>query len=508
MGLSSRWPLRDPLAPAVTLCAALPVIVATIRAVADGWVPVGDQGIVATRAYDVFTHHAPLVGQYSLASDEAGHATHSPGPLLYWLLAVPARLGAPASLTLVMGLVNVAAIVGIVALARRRGGTSLMLLAAGAIILMSRSFSPESLHDIFNPSAALFPFALLILLCWSVACGDHRLVPLTVLVASFVAQCHLAFVPPTAGLLLVAATGLRRARARRSLLAGLAVGLLCWGAPLADQIANRPGNLSLLATAATSRKTTQGAGAGWRALSRTIGITPRWLRAPSSTADRLSGISGGDYGDTRLNDVLRPANAAGTASTIAVLLGLVAAAVVGVRSRRTDLAAGAAIGLVLCAALAGVVSSTPIRATNTLGYTLWWGSVVGMWAWVFLVWSAGVSVPARAHRAVAAALPAVAVAVVVGAKPDQHLPDYRPARAISARLAGLPRGQTVLVVSSGPALVPIQPAVMFALRRQGVRPLGASVRLGPWYALDHRRYVRVVRLHEDAAHRPVVTVTR
>ncbi|MEA2404127.1 MAG: hypothetical protein QOE08_774, partial [Thermoleophilaceae bacterium] len=35
------------------LAASLPIIVATVRAVANGWVPLGDDGVIATRSLDV-----------------------------------------------------------------------------------------------------------------------------------------------------------------------------------------------------------------------------------------------------------------------------------------------------------------------------------------------------------------------------------------------------------------------------------------------------------------------
>src|SRR5260370_21488300 len=83
-----------------------------------------------------------------------------------------------------------------------------MFMSAAAMALMSRSLAPEVLRDVWSPSAGLLPFTLLSFLCWSLACGEYRLLPLTVLVASFVVQCQLAFVPPSLGLLAVGLVGL------------------------------------------------------------------------------------------------------------------------------------------------------------------------------------------------------------------------------------------------------------------------------------------------------------
>ncbi|HXA53922.1 MAG TPA: hypothetical protein VNV37_03510 [Solirubrobacteraceae bacterium] len=190
------------------LAAAIPVISATVKAVQAGWVPVADRGIIATRAHDVFTSHMPLVGQYSLAGEVTGRVTHSLGPMLFWLLAPTAYNGSDMGMTVTMGAFNTLCIVGCVALARRRGGRMLMVMTAVAIALMCQSLAAETFHDVWNPSAGLFPFTLLIFLCWSLACGEHWLLPLTVLVASFVVQTHLTYLPPTLALLAVGLGGL------------------------------------------------------------------------------------------------------------------------------------------------------------------------------------------------------------------------------------------------------------------------------------------------------------
>jgi hypothetical protein len=520
--LAAAVPARSWLTAAAGVVAALPVIASTARALAAGWMPVGDQGIVATRAYDVFTAHAPLVGQYSQASTVAGRPLYSPGPMLYWLLALPARFGAPASLALTMGIVNALSIVGAVWLARRRGGLPLMFATAAALAVMCHSLSSENLHDVFNPAAAVLPLTLLIFVSWSVACGDHALLPVAVLVASFVAQCHLAYVLPAAGLLAVALAGLAaslRADPRRSLrwiLAAALVGICCWSAPLAEQVAHRHGNLGLIASTATAQRPTEGATAGWRAVIRAVGVTPRWLRAPGIEARDLGGVSGGDYGDTRLNDIWSPPGTGATVSAVVLMGLLLAAGVAGAFRRRVDVAAAAAIGLLMCAALAADVASTPRSAVNTVGYTTWWGSAAGVWLWLALGWSLATLLPLRALArprvaALASAFGLAAVAAAGGVaaaaeKRDAHEHDYRPARTLVARLNRVLRGgETVWLVQRGFVLVPIEPAVRYALRRRDVRTLGhlASLRVGAWYELDHRRYSRIVSIWSNGNAPPV-----
>ena len=107
---ATRWLvlyiLRQVPAVAAGVAASIPVIVSTVHGVQAGWEPDGDDGIILTRALDVFTNHSPLIGQYSEAGDVTGQIVHSAGPMLYWLLAIPVRLGGPASAAIAMGVLN------------------------------------------------------------------------------------------------------------------------------------------------------------------------------------------------------------------------------------------------------------------------------------------------------------------------------------------------------------------------------------------------------------------
>jgi hypothetical protein len=558
---------------ATGLAAAVPVLVATARAVRDGWLPVADMGVVATRAWDVFTSHTPLVGQYSYAGRVTGKITHSLGPMLYWLLALPAHFGSPATITWTMGVVNTLAILGVVALARRRGGVVLMFAAAIALVLMCQSLAAETFHDIWNPSAALFPFTVLIFLCWSLACGEYRLLPITALVASFVLQANLTYLPPTLGLLAVGIGGLvvsrvelRRRRLavatvdgsdadddgehkgapagnagadaqplpdadphRRSLLrwmlAALAVVAIFWSAPVIDEFSERTGNITLVVRSATTPKPTLGASVGWHAVVRAVGVRPWWLYVP---VDRWQ----------RQYDVREPARLHAVVSCVALLAALFAAMLVALRRRRRDVASGALIGLVLCGALGAVAATTPSApsVTLTLGYTMWWGSQVGMWVWLMLAWSAFLAIrwalhtsdrrlarfgasgrlenarPARGHlssflRAPALACLAgvgatavVAVAVAAAEKRDEHVAVYRPTASLAASLDKvIPRGRTVnLVANLGYSTTVMKPALRYLLARHGVRALGrgSEVRIGDWYELDDRPFQYVVYLDD------------
>lgn len=525
------------------LAAAIPVIVSTIRAIRVGWVPLADRGIIATRAHDVFTSHMPLVGQYTLAGEVTGQVTHSLGPMLFWLLALPAYYDSTVGMTLAMGTLNTLSIVGCVALARWRGGRALMVLSAVAIALMCQSLAAETFHDIWNPSAALFPFTLLIFLCWSVACGAYRLLPPTVLVASFVVQAHLAYVPPTLALLAVALGGLalrwargrrlrwRRPRLprRRALLWGLATALVavgCWSATIAGELSEHPGNLTLVLESATKHKQTLGAEVGWNAVVRAVGVAPWWLRTPKSRWQRKHEVRA------------RPDTLART-SCIAILVALGLLCVLAAARRRREPAAFALCALVLCPALGAVAAATPSPTllSATLGYTMWWGSQAGMAVWLALAWALWLALAWTLRRAsgalgfgaedfrgrlaaaasVALSLLAIgATAAVAGTvasqeRPDEHVAIYRPVREIDARLAKLiPRGGSVLLEGElYGATQPVKPSVRYFLVTRGNRVLapGSSLRLGQWYELYERPYREAIYL-SDAPHAPARHVRR
>ena len=81
------------VAVAMLALVLLPFVVALVRAFSDGWIASGDEANIATRALDVFSHHPPLTGLPS-TSNLYGDliATHHPGPIEFYLLAVPLRV--------------------------------------------------------------------------------------------------------------------------------------------------------------------------------------------------------------------------------------------------------------------------------------------------------------------------------------------------------------------------------------------------------------------------------
>ena len=524
---------RRLLVAATGVLAALPVISSTVKAVRAGWVPAGDDGIIATRGWDVLSSHTPLVGQYSEAGLVVhGQVMHSPGPMLYWLLALPARYSTVASLAVTMCVINTLAIVACVALARRRGGFVLMFATALGISLMCQSLAGEAMHDIWNPAAALFPFLALIFIGWSLACGEHRLLPAAALVASFVVQTHLMYLAPTLVVLgvglggLVLWLGLPRLAGRRApggrvwpwALAAVVVLCACWTAPVIDQLNDTPGNFTMIARTVEHRGHTLGSTIGWHALVRAVGMKPWWLYVPAGEWERKL-------------DVLHAPGGTRVASTLALLAALGAVLVLAAWRRRWDLFAASAMALGLCGAMVEQVANNPASRllAETLGYTLWWGSELGVWVWLVLFWAlwlglsglvelalARTSFGSRlslrwstGRRGAAVAVPLtavclgglalVAVAVAGEERPDSHVYEYRSVTAMASALERvLPPGMGVDYRFGALDLgtQPMEPALRFLLVRHGDRVMapGSFPRLGSYYELRGHPYQWVLYL--------------
>ena len=380
----------------------------------------------------------------------------------------------------VAGLVNVLAVIGVVALAERRGGRGFMFLTAAAVALMSGSLQTAALHDTWEPYVSILPFTLFVFLCWSIACGEQRLLPIAVLVASFVLQCHIAYLPAIAGLVAIAVAGLALSRRgeqarplRRTLAASAAVGLACWIAPLVDQAIHRPGNLVNLGWYAFHRGATVGLDIGWRALVRVLGIPPWWLRA-------RHGIAG------HFQDLLAPPSMFAAVTCVLILVALAALLAWAVRTRDLQLGTAAAIALVLCASIVLVTASTPKRnaLAVTLGYTIDWGSAVGMWAWLTLAFAAIRSRRVRLHAARmraarlapaagVAAVGAAAIFVAATASADPDAREFPQMRTVARRVEAAVHGARAVQVEYRWTWISYEftMATVYTLRRHGIRPL-------------------------------------
>ena len=66
------------------------LLVPMVSELARGWRPDSDNAAIAARAYQSLSLHPPLVGMTTVAGN--GHVLFDPGPLMFYLLAVPVHL--------------------------------------------------------------------------------------------------------------------------------------------------------------------------------------------------------------------------------------------------------------------------------------------------------------------------------------------------------------------------------------------------------------------------------
>lgn len=349
------------------------VLIPMAVTLAKGWTAFGDDAAIAARAYQSLSLHPPLVGMYSTASSGPGHYLYDPGPLLFWLLAVPVRIDPAHGLVWGAALLGGAALSLAVEVVWSTGlwlGCSVVAFVAVDLLWLN----PDVLeHLAWN---AYFPIPFLIAavaMAWAVASGSWGWWPVLVVVASVAAQSHLLFTIPAAALVVVAPlVGLAiaaRPPRYRWLAVGLGLGLLCWLAPILQDLDDH-GNLSALLSSGHGQPRL-GVGAGLRLLAIAGAPWPIWLTDP------LTGYF----------PLLRLLHRSAPGLGLAVLGALVAIAVVAGLRRRPRLSALAAVTVAFAAGL--VVSFWIFPSTNTLSLLylipiLW---VVGVLLWVCGGWA-------------------------------------------------------------------------------------------------------------------------
>lgn len=242
------------------VAAALPLVVFAYRAIRDGAHPVFDDALIALRTHDVLSTHPPTVGagtRYGLISLEA-RANH-PGPLPYVLLAPIYGLSGfrPAGLVVAVTTYHLAAVALVAHLARRIGGTTLLVAAMGAVLLVERALGGDVFTRPWNPYLALLPFLAFLFAAWA-ALADRTPGALgwAALTGSLAVQAQATFAASVAVVGGVTATVVvvrlvvRRRRGEeaplRPLLVAGAVGLVAWILPLAQQVTADDGNLGRL----------------------------------------------------------------------------------------------------------------------------------------------------------------------------------------------------------------------------------------------------------------------
>lgn len=347
-GLSLRV-FRPIVVERVALTAAVvPTVVMIIRAMTSGWVPLFDAAYFAVRSRDVLTSHNPQVGAWSMGSREIGVWVNNLGPLQLDLMAPFTKLDPYWGTALGVGLVNIAAIVGVWVVSRRQFGSVGVVGAMGATVLLQLNEGSLMLIEARQQLALLLPMWCLLWLAAATWHGDRWTMPWIALVSSLILQTHFTYAYQTIAVTLsaVIALGIRYrsklGELRTAATVGAAVTIVCWALPLWDQ---------LFGTRNMSKVFQQSGGS-----SRSVGPS-HGLRILAESALVPPFFSPGSMGD-----LLREGDRVSLPSALVALLGwtaLLGVVLTAMGRRNRALAAMAGVSLVALASSAYAVTKIP-----------------------------------------------------------------------------------------------------------------------------------------------------
>ena len=125
---------------------AIPFVAIVAIALTRPWAPASDLALMELRTHDVGGPHTPLIGAYSR------FGWNHPGPLGFWLLALPYRLAGARPVGMLVGtaVLHAAAVAGCLVLARRRGGWGLCGLVALGLAVIIRGDGAGFLVQFWN----------------------------------------------------------------------------------------------------------------------------------------------------------------------------------------------------------------------------------------------------------------------------------------------------------------------------------------------------------------------
>ena len=183
---SSRRDLVTPAAIALTL---VPFVVLAVHMLRTDVFLSADLATTEMLTRDVGSH-SPSLGPFS--RDGWFH----PGPALFYVLAPSYRLFGGDGSALAVGavVVNALSVAAVGLLARRRGGTGLMLAALLGVAVLMHALGPTFLATPWNVYVTVLPYAALVFTIWAVVAGERWALPAATLLTSFLMQTHVGYV--------------------------------------------------------------------------------------------------------------------------------------------------------------------------------------------------------------------------------------------------------------------------------------------------------------------------
>lgn len=300
---------------------ALPFIGSAVQVVTgDDYPRDHDTALVELRTSDVFSDDPPLVGSYERFGG------NQPGPWLFYLLAPGQELLGAAGAALTTLVVGWLCAAGTVAVARRLGGTPLMLLAGGFTLVLLAGRGLDQLANPWEPMISLLALWLVSFLLWAYCDGRFEVLPALAALVVVLATIWVFLAPVllVCSLLAIGATVAHGWWARRDsdpatgrrlgrnvALASIVVVLLALPL-LAEQVSGDPGNLTqLMDVADRSAAGRAGFSTGWTVATQQLDPWPVW--AGDELALGIDGTADLDFDGLPLLAVIWLAAAAWTA---------------------------------------------------------------------------------------------------------------------------------------------------------------------------------------------------
>ena len=377
---TARW-WRDPWAIASVIVAVIltaiviwPILDAGRAALDLVWRPSGDWAVLTLRVEDV-GRNTPLVGPYSR------FGWNHPGPLMYWLLAIPYHLfgDRPEAILAAAATLNAVTVAALSAVAWRRGRLPLVALTMAAIAILIHAMGPAMIRDPWNPFVTLLPLALTVFLVWSVIEGDFWMWPPLAFLVSFELQSHIGYLPMLAMLGIAVFAISWRSKSMGALLPtstkqrfwvlGISFAVLigCWLPVFLDQVVGT-GNLGAIARYFLSPGDSP---AGFGTAFHVAADQLRFPSAPWLGRSELAGLDGALLGS-------------GLAALIVPVLAMAGSLWVAARMRA--LAALRFQLIVIATALGGLIATARVTGPLFDWVVRWWWVIASLW-WLSIVWA-------------------------------------------------------------------------------------------------------------------------
>ena len=378
----------------VTPIAVLPILAALARALADGWIPMGEDAIFPLRARDVFTANHPFLGTFSSASLTSGTTVNHPGPLLFDVLALPVRLfGSAAGVVLGVALINAVSVLVACLAARRAGGRTLLVWVAAGAIGLEWTLGSSLLIDPWNPHVVLLPFFAMLVCAVAFAAGQRWTLAWVIGFGSFALQTHVSYalLVPAVSITALAGAWWRDRRPDRRpdrrgptastemaepwrphVIVAVVWFLVLWAQPLWQQFAGSgPGNLRGLLGSASDGQEHAGLGLAARLVTQVVALPPTWARASFLDSLQDLPLRGADGSALPLPGwVPSAASAAFALGALLVLLAGIGA--LALRRRRWDAVFPMALAVVCVGAACWSAASVPAGGYGIAPHQLRW----------------------------------------------------------------------------------------------------------------------------------------